>query len=305
LLPRPDYLLVESPPLLLGLSGYWLSRLKATRLIFNVADLWPESGVALGVLRRGSFAYRVGEWLERFCYGKSWMVVGQSATILQDVQRRFPGVPLFHLSNGVDTSRFSPAGKSAAARAALCSNGHFLVVYAGLHGLAQGLEQVLEAAEALKSEDGVQFTLVGDGPCKRELQQHARRRGLSHVRFLDPQPADQVPALLASADALLVPMKGVIHGMVPVKLYEAMGSGRPLVLMGNGEAAQVVREAKVGMVVEPGDISGIVAALRRLQGDSRLAQTMGENGRQAAVERFDRNRIARNFVSFLEERLQA
>jgi glycosyltransferase involved in cell wall biosynthesis len=100
-------------------------------------------------------------------------------------------------------------------------------------------------------------------------------------------------------------MKGVIPGMVPVKLYEAMGCGRPLVLMGTGEAAQVVREANAGFVVEPGDISAIVAALRRLRQEARLAQTLGEQGRKAAVERYDRNRIACNFIRFLEESVVA
>ena len=301
LLPRPDYLFVESPPLFLGLSGYWLSRLKSTRLIFNVADLWPESAVRLGVLREDSFSFRVSAWLERFCYRRSWLITGQSKSILESVAQRFPKVRPFHLSNGVDTTVFKPERKTPAQRAALCSNGDFLAVYAGLHGLAQGLEQLLDAAEILKSESSFQFVLIGDGPQKSALQERARARQLSNVRFLDGRSADQMPELLASADVLLVPLKGFIPGAVPSKLYEGMGSGRPVVLIADGEAADVVREADAGMVVEPGNISGIADALRRLRADAQLGAKMGENGRKTALERFDRDRIAKGFIQRLEE----
>ncbi|MGH9503932.1 MAG: glycosyltransferase family 4 protein [Terriglobales bacterium] len=302
-LPAPDYLLVESPPLFLGLSGYWLSRLKSARLIFNVADLWPESAVRLGLLRRDSLAFRWSERLERFCYRKAWLVTGQSKTILQDVQQRFPETRLFHLSNGVDTRLFRPDNASASARSTMCGNGDFLAVYAGLHGLAQGLDQILDAAAMLKSQGGFQFVFIGDGPQKKALQSQASSRALTNVRFLDPQQSDQMPRLLASADALLVPLKGFIPGAVPSKLYEAMGCGRPVVLMADGEAAEVVRKANSGIVVQPGDTPAIAQALRRLREESQLGTALGENGRKAVLESFDRNHIAESFMQYLQAEL--
>lgn len=299
-LHSPDYLLIESPPLFLGLSGYWLSRLKTARMIFNVADLWPESAVRLGVLDRDSLAFRLSERLERFCYRKSWLVTGQSKTILQDVEQRFPGTRLFHLSNGVDTTLFRPENGTPDVRATMCHNGDYLAMYAGLHGLAQGLQQILEAAEMLQPNGGFQFVFIGDGPQKAALQAQATSRGLANVRFLDPRPSDEMPRLLASADALLVPLKGFIPGAVPSKLYEAMGCGRPVVLMAEGEAADVVRQADSGIVVEPGDISGIAHALRRLREESQLGKRLGENGRKTVLQHFDRNRIAEGFIRYLE-----
>jgi glycosyltransferase involved in cell wall biosynthesis len=301
LMPRPDYLFVESPPLFLGLSGYWLSRLKFTRLIFNVADLWPETAVRLGVLRENSLAFRMSASLERFCYRKSWLITGQSKSILENIAQRFPKASLFHLSNGVDTAQFNPDRKTQAQRAALCSNGDFLAVYAGLHGLAQGLDQVLDAAEVLKAEKGFRFVLIGDGPKKSALQERARDRQLNNVRFLDSRSADQMPELLASADALMVPLKGFIPGAVPSKLYEAMGSGRPVVLIADGEAADVVREANSGVAVAPGDIRGVADALRRLRADTQLSTAMGQNGRKIVLERFDRDSIAKGFIQRLEQ----
>ncbi|HVH08869.1 MAG TPA: glycosyltransferase family 4 protein, partial [Gemmatimonadales bacterium] len=73
-LERPDYLIVESPPLLLGLAGIWLSWVKRCPMIFNVSDLWPESAVRLGVLRAGSVSHRLSTWPERFCYRRAVLV---------------------------------------------------------------------------------------------------------------------------------------------------------------------------------------------------------------------------------------
>ena len=161
-LRHTDYLLVESPPLFLGLAAMWLSALKRARMIFNVSDLWPESAVRLGVLKEDSLAFRLSEKLESYCYRRAWLVTGQSKTILADINDRFPRCSTFHLSNGVDTSKFCPERRSNRTRALLTPDRRLVVLYAGLHGLAQGLDQALEAAEAVQDLN-FQFVLIGDG----------------------------------------------------------------------------------------------------------------------------------------------
>lgn len=301
LLKRPDYLLVESPPLFLGLTGFWLSRLKRARLIFNVSDLWPESAVRLGVVRAGSLAYRLSAWLERFCYRRAWCVTGQSQSILADITRRFPDCQTFSLSNGVDTALFSPAHASELPRQIMADGAACVAFYAGLHGLAQGLDQILQAAERLQDDAGLRFVLIGDGPEKQALQQQAQATGLDNILFYDPLPKWKIPPLVASADIVLVPLKLHLPGAVPSKLYEAMASARPVVLVADGEAAHIVRAHEAGFVVEPGDIAGIVSAIQTLRQQPALRQRLGANGRRAAETCFDRIEIATRFISFLEE----
>jgi hypothetical protein len=173
-------------------------------------------------------------------------------------------------------------------------------LYAGLHGLAQGLNQVLDAAEALKDEGGFRFVLVGDGPEKRQLVEEAQRRGLTNVRFDSARPAHEIPALLAAADILLVTLKAYIPGAVPSKLYEAMASGRPVILVATGEAADIVREHQAGIAVEPGDKQGLADALRILRADAELRRDLGESGRRAAEQHFDRAKISERFMHELE-----
>ena len=302
-LRRSDYLLVESPPLFLGLAGFWLSRLKRAKLIFNVSDLWPESPASMGLLDRNSAAFRISARLEAFCYRHAWLITGQSKTIVADIVRRYPQLRTFHLSNGVDSERFGPNRFNQEARAELSNHGDFVAVYAGLHGLAQGLGQVLEVARLLKDQEGFRFVFVGDGPQKRMLQERAKDQRLAHVRFFDPRPASEMPALVAAADAILVTLKGQIPGAVPSKLYEAMASGCPVVLAAEGEAAEIVEQYEAGIVVKPGDTNALAEALLRLRADPELCLQMGKNGREAVRLHFDRSLIASKFINHLETNL--
>jgi glycosyltransferase involved in cell wall biosynthesis len=302
LLQRADFLLVESPPLFLGLSGWWLSRLKRARLIFNVSDLWPESAVELGFIRRDGALHKLSSRLESFCYKRAWLVTGQSKSIIANIQKRFPRSQTYHLSNGVDVKRFAQRD-GFQARAALQLNGDCVALYAGLHGVAQGLSQVLEAAESLSGEPHLKFVLVGDGPEKQMLIAAAHARGLENIEFLSPRPATEMPALIAAADIVLVPLKSFISGAVPSKLYEAMASGKPVVLVAEGEGAEIVQEHRAGVTVKPGDINGLAAAVKRLANDAPSRRTFGENGKRAAEQHFDRDNLVDRFRELLETRL--
>lgn len=302
LLRSSDFLLVESPPLFLGIAALWLSRLKRARLIFNVSDLWPASAVCLRVIRQNSFAHRVSMRLESFCYRNSWLVTGQSKSILRDIETRFPGQKTFLLSNGTDTRVFHPQTRIQDARERLTSRNEFVVLYAGLHGLAQGLEQILDASQELQRED-YRFVLIGDGPVKRTLIQKARHASAQDVTFLDSAPSAEMPALLAAADLILVPLGMHIPGAVPSKLYEAMATGRPVVLVASGEAAELVLHHKAGLVVEPGQAASLVEAIRTIRSNPELAATLSQNARRAAMEHFDRTEIANSFIQYLQSQL--
>lgn len=301
LLGRTDFIIVESPPLFLGLAGYWLSRLKRARLIFNVSDLWPDSVVRLGKLREGSRGHRCSLWLEKFCYGKAWLVSGQSAGILQDIRRRFPSMRQFHLSNGVDPKAFNQSHRSEQLRQELGKGRSCLAIYAGLHGLAQGLDQILAAADRLRDLSELAIILVGDGPEKEDLQRQAIAMQLPNVQFLPARPRGEMAALAASADIALVTLKMHLPGAVPSKIYEAMGVGVPVLLVADGEPAEIIRRTECGLVTPMNDAAALAEALRKLVADPALRRTCGENGRRAAETEFNRDIIVSRFIDYLEK----
>lgn len=302
-LGRQDVLLVESPPLFLGMSAIWLALVTRARLVFNVSDLWPDGAIRLGLVREGSLSHRLASALERLCYRRASLVTGQSRTILSDIAERFPGIATFHLTNGCDTRRFGGDKATDEMRRRLDPEGGcFVATYAGLHGLAQGLRQILEAARILRDEARVRFVLVGDGPEKADLQALAAEWQLTNVRFLDPVPSAEMPALLASSDAIVVTLKLFLPGAVPSKIYEAMASERPLVLVAAGESAEIVGEALAGDVLAPGDIVGLAGAIRALaRGREGMAETC-RRARTLVEQRYDRRAVAERFAERLEAR---
>jgi glycosyltransferase involved in cell wall biosynthesis len=108
-----------------------------------------------------------------------------------------------------------------------------------------------------------------------------------------------MPALLASADIAVVTLKSDIPGAVPSKLYVAMASALPVVLVATGEPAEILASAKAGFTVKPGDIDGLAAALGRLSRSKEKRASLGSAGRVAAVERFDRRPLCDQFIEVL------
>jgi glycosyltransferase involved in cell wall biosynthesis len=153
------------------------------------------------------------------------------------------------------------------------------------------------------AEDTFQFVLMGDGPEKSALMRYAEDRCIRNVRFLPSRPSGEIPPYVASADVILITLKKHIPGAVPSKIYEAMASARPIILVAEGEAADIVREHEAGLVVQPGDIGGLVDALRSLHNQPELRERLGKNGRQAAETHFNRDLIAARFINLLERNL--
>jgi len=303
-LPRSDFLMSESPPLFLGISGMYLARLKRARLIFNVSDLWPDSAVRLGIVQAGSRAHRLAEALEALCYKAAWIVSGQSRSILASIEQRFPGVRTYHLSNGCDTRRYGLDTVTREARRRIDPGGKFVFLYAGLHGLAQGLDQILDTAERVKKDGRLHFVLIGDGPVKSRLVERAKKARLENVAFLDPVPSAELPPILAASDALLVTLGLDLPGAVPSKIYESMASERPLILVAAGEAAEIVRRHDAGIVVAPQHIDDLEAAVRNVADGGDANRAMAARARAAAVEHFDRGKIAIRFMEFLQGNLR-
>lgn len=303
-LPKMDYLITESPPIFLGVSGYLLSRIKRARWLFNVSDLWPDSALRLGIIKN-DWRFKLGRLLESLCYRKAWLVTGQSKEIIEGIKLRDHAVATYLVSNGADTMMFSPRKRTKEIREKLCKNKSCIAVYAGLHGVAQGLEQVLEAACQLKDLNDLAIVFIGDGTEKEYLIKRAAQLKLNNVNFIEPCGHEEMPAILASSDIAIVPLKMTLPGAIPSKLYEAMASGLPVVLVSEGEAAEIVKNANAGMVVSPQDVNSLSLAIRTLAKDPNKRYEMGNNGRLAVIKNFDRREINNRFVKFLEEHIHA
>ncbi len=300
---RPDIIIVESPPLFNAIGGRLLAWGKHCPFIFTVADLWPDTAIELGVLRNPLFI-RLARLLERSTYQKARFIWAVTAGIRERlVASGVPAERVFLLTNGVDTTQFKPMPQ-AQARAQLGWDNRFTILYAGTHGLAQGLSTVLDAAAQLKWQPNIRFVFAGDGAAKADLVAQAREQELLNVSFIDPVPHEQMPVLLAAADACLVPLRRLplFEGALPSKMYEVMACERPVLLGVDGEARRLAeQQAGAAIYVEPENVDSLASAILRVYEHPELAQALGHNGRAFVREHFDRQRL----VTVLEERINA
>jgi hypothetical protein len=284
-----------------------LARRLGVPLVFDVRDIWPEAIAASGRLQSGALI-RVLERLERAIYAASAAV-----TVVTDgkrerlIEKGVRADKVHVIPNGVDLRRFEdqePLSETAW-RALGLDPASFTLIYAGIMNPPQGLDVLLDAAAKLRTEAPdlaarFQLAMVGAGSERARLGERVAQEGLGDlVRFVAEQPRDAIPPLLRTADAIAVtlrPRKDT-H-TVPSKLYEAMASGRPVLVSADGAPAEILREAKAGFATPASDAAGLAASIRRLMEDPDVARTLGEDGRTYAAG-FDRVRLVERFEAVL------
>ena len=281
LAPRPDWILVESPPLFLGLTAYLVSSLRGVPYVFIVSDLWPASVVALGAVTNPRLI-AMAKWLERFLYRKAHLVVALTEGIKAAIEGlgRVALVP-----NGVDPEAFQRVPPAAHHWVA---PGEVAFIFAGTHGYAQGLDVILDAAEILADRPDIVFLLVGDGPERSRLIAAAQQRGLESVRFVPTQPPTAMPGFFSAARASLVTLRNdpLFEGARPSKILPSLACETPVIFSGAGEAAALIREGRCGLVVPPEDARALAAAVRSLADDPEGAAELGKSGRRLVVRDF-------------------
>jgi glycosyltransferase involved in cell wall biosynthesis len=305
LLARGSYDLVyaTSPPLFVGGAALALSTLRSMPLVFEVRDLWPASAVALGELSNARFV-RWATWLEERCYQRARRIVVVTRGIRNRLlERGYSDEKLVLIPNGANTDLFRPrpeAGQDV--RHELGLGDAFLAVYAGIHGIAQGLGTVLKAARELEHRPDVHFLFVGDGPCKAELLALKREMNLSNVTMLDAQPRETIPAFLSAADVALVPLRklDLFKDALPSKIFDAWACECPIVLSMEGEARRVLRQADAGVFVPPESPRALARAIKMLSEEPERRRAYGRRGRRFVEANYSRQAQARQLTSLLE-----
>jgi colanic acid biosynthesis glycosyl transferase WcaI len=295
---RPDLLVVESPPLFLGLTAYAVSRLRRSPFVLYVSDLWPESAKEMGIIRN-RFLLAVATAIERFLYRKAHRVAVVTEGIGEQVVKT--GCPSEHvviLPNGVDTSLFRRVDAPAVPE---ISENEIAFLFAGTHGYAQGLDVILETAELLRDRPDIAIVLMGDGPDKARLQQEASRRKLTNVRFLDSRPNGDMPVYYSASRASLVPLRdlSLFRSARPSKILPSLACETPVIFCGQGETAELLTRHSCGIVVSPEAPSELAAAIRALANDETRAKELGRNGRLLVEQRYGWERIVGAFLDSL------
>lgn len=303
---RPDFLFVESPPLFLGLPAALMAWRWQVPLIFNVADLWPDSVKELGLMRTGCLL-RFAERLETWCYRRASYVNAVTEGIREALveRKQVPSEKVLFLPNGVDVELFAPREDTLTQELALGTKQ--VILYAGTLGYAQGLEVAIDTMVRLgRDTPGACLVFIGDGSEKARLERMVKQLGLNNIIFLPPNSPEYVARLLSSALAGLVTLKDLplFLGARPSKTFPIMACGRPVIYSGRGEGAELVAEADAGLVVPPGDPVALAEAIRYLCSHPAEASRLGANGRRYVKDNLSWTSLVERWLGELEDRIR-
>ena len=294
----PDRILASSPQLPAAFTCLWISRLCRIPFVLEVRDLWPQVLIDQGGKNPDGLMVRLLAGMEHQLYQRAQLVVvlakGAEGYVLQRGAQQTAWLP-----NGPDLDLFQ-------ARPLPDDRAEFTLLYAGAHGDANALEQVIEAARLLEAQQSrVRFRLVGDGPEKQALIQQAA--GLTTVSFEPPVPKAQVPDLMAQADAILLSLRDVPlfrYGVSPNKLYDAYAIGRPVVSTVAGAINAEIEANGLGVAAEPGDSQALADAILRLARTPHPErQAMAKRAIHLAQTVYSRQRINADYDRLLRQEM--
>jgi len=300
-----DLLFSTSTPLTAALPGIAMKLLgRGKPFIFEVRDLWPELPRALGMknpLLLGGMS--VLEWLGYRCADAC---IGLSPGIVEGIRRRAPrGRRVELVPNGCDLELFTPAKRGPLGLAGIAP-GDFVAGFTGAHGVANGLDAVIDAAAELKrrGRPDIKLVLIGDGKCKDALMARAQREGLDNCLFFPPVKKTEIARITASFDCglqILADIPAFYYGTSPNKFFDYISAGLPVVNNYPGWLAGLIGTHQCGRAVPGGDSRALADALLELADDPGRRQAQGAAARRLAEEYFARGRLAEKFTELLED----
>ncbi|MEE8057518.1 MAG: glycosyltransferase family 4 protein [Pseudomonadales bacterium] len=300
-LSKADVVISTSPQFFNGLAGYFVSRIKRAPWLLEIRDLWPESIVAVGAIKNPRLV-AILEALERFAYRKADHIVPVTQAFKAHIEQH--GVSADKITvirNGVDLGVFSESPPDTDYARSMGVDGKFVASYVGTHGMAHGLDTIIEAAELLRERQDIVFLMAGDGSERSRLEGEIKSRQLSNVVMLGQLQKTDMPKLWTISHASLVLLRklDLFLTVIPSKIFESMAMKTPIVLGVKGESRGIIEEAGAGIAIEPESATELAAAIQHLADSPALCDELGEKGYRHVQEHFDRSVLAAQYESVL------
>lgn len=298
-----DRVFATTTPLTAGIPGILARWLRRKRFIFEVRDLWPELPRAMGVITN-PIVLGMMSAIEWTSYRSAHRCVALSPGIAEGIARL--GVDperIVRIPNGCDLELFDRTSAEPWRPAGVGAD-ELMAVFTGTHGIANGLDAVLDTAAVLKARGraDIRLVLVGDGRLKPALMKRAQAEGLENVLFQDPVNKTRLANLMAAADIGLQCLTNVpafYYGTSPNKFFDYIAAGLPVLNNYPGWLAEMIDGHGCGFVVAPDDPDAFADALECAADDRPALRRMGEHAARLAGEQFDRAKLADNWVAWV------
>lgn len=297
-----DVLFATTTPLTAGIPGIFARWLRGKPFVFEVRDLWPELPKEMGVIKN-PVILGLMSLLEWASYRSAHRCIGLSPGIVDGIKKR--GVPkdkIAMVPNGCDLSIFTQPSEPW--RPEGVAQEDLMAVFTGTHGMANGLDAVLDAATELQSRgrNDIKLVLVGQGKLKPQLEAKAKEMQLNNVVFHPPVNKQKLAGLMASADVgmqVLANIPAFYYGTSPNKFFDYISAGLPVINNYPGWLAGMIEDSQCGFTVAPENPQAFANALELAADNREALVNMGASARQLAESQFDRQLLADKWVEWV------
>ncbi len=298
---KTDLIVATSPQLFTTLGGCALAKVKRKPWVFELRDLWPEGIKDHGAIKKRYLLDFLTK-MELCLYRKATHIVTVTKGLKANLSSRgIDAQKIDIVTNGANMDLFEPMEKDSVLIKDLQLEDKFVIGYIGTHGMAHGLEFIIDAIQEVKN-DKVHFLFVGTGAKKEATVKLAKKLGLKNVTFLDPVPKSEVKRYISLIDVALVPLtKTVIHAsLIPSKIFESAAMRKPMLLGVEGEARDIVQTYGAGIAFEPENKKEFLEALEQISSSNETYEAL-QNGCDKLAEAFDRKHLAKKMIAVLEK----
>ena len=300
---KTDLIIGTSPQFFSAMSAWQLGIFKLKPWVMEVRDLWPESIVAVGAMKNKRLI-RFLEWIEMMMYRSASQIIVVTETFQRKIAAR--GIDrnkIFVFKNGVDLSKYYPGIKPEELEKRLGFKGKMVFAYIGTHGMAHGLEFILNQAKKFQvTHEDIHFLFLGDGAKKESLVQKANDEKIMNVTFLDSVGKEEVLDYLQLMDVALVNLikSDTFLDVIPSKIFEAAAVQKPILLGLEGETKDIIETYGAGLCFEPENEIEFIKKVLEFY-DSRQDLEFFRLGCRKLAYDFERKRIAKNMLEILTE----
>ena len=296
-----DVVFATSTPLTIGVPALLVRWLRRRPYVFEVRDVWPAAPIAMGALRNRlliAFLRR----LERIIYRNARAVVTLSPGMEADVRKSAPpDKRLVMVPNSSDPDLFRPDLDGETLRRERGWGDRCVCIYTGALGPANGVDILLRAAQHFRDDPDLLFVVLGEGSEKKKLIAQRDQLGLDNLYIAGGVPKHQLSTLIAAADIGLV-----LFAPIPIlednsanKFFDYLSAGKPVLLNYGGWQREVIESAQTGLGCKMGDEQAFFANLANLKRDKDRRDRMGQHARRLALERFNRDVLARQVLDVI------
>ncbi|WP_159566743.1 glycosyltransferase family 4 protein [Budvicia diplopodorum] len=299
---KPDVIYIYHPPLTSGVAGAVIGFFRRAPYVIDIQDLWPDTLKATGMVNNQKVLNIVQVVCNWVYHRATKIVVLSSGFKNRLIQSGQPENKISVIYNWCDESALDIDKSSR-----LPAEG-FNIVFAGNLGRAQGLDTVLLAAMDLSSnERRINFIFVGSGVVEDELKQTVKDKLIDNVYFIPRLPMKDIGGVLKEADALLVHLKDeeLFSITIPSKTQAYMSIGKPVIMGGRGDAADIIIQADAGIVCEPENVESLKQAVICLsQLTENEIEKLGKNAEKFYLDEMSLSAGCKKFISVFDDAIR-